>query len=666
MLILIGCTAQDSAYIKDGKAYGVTSGLFRHQWWNYYERGISFAEGGFYDEAIQDLKEAIRQRSKDNWRSRTYGMHFLNYFPSRELGIIYYRTKRFNEARQELERSLQSAESAKARYFLNKTRASLLQQTGTDSLPPFITIDSPQDGTVTNAPSITLKGHAEDDHYISSLHVNDVPLSIELSAKIITLDRNLMLNRGANMLTVRASDLTGKTTEKSVTIHVDRDGPMIIIENHEVKNRKVTLTGFVTDSTNINSLHINGRPVSLNSGSGEPGISGREIRFKQEIYLPDSSDTLVIRAADTAGNATEGKLNTVKPSTLQAHLTLLASSQPASAETYAVRASALGNIFDNIPPIIQLDDYSSIQTVYTESLYFEGRVSDAHKVRSILINGEPVLRRKGKTVFFNYLSLLEPGANTFSIQATDMFGNTSHKNITVTRMIPKIRQLSSRMSVSILPLERKGMQSIAGDMLFDGLTSAFVQQKRFHLIERERLEEILSELRLSQTTLVEPGTASEIGRIAAADTILIGTIYESRNAMEVFTRLVDTESSHIIDMQNVYTENKSLHGMKQLMQGLAVKYSQSFPLLEGTIISKDETSILTTLGGADGVKQNMRLLIFREGHEIVHPVSEKVLGSEPVTLGDAKVEKVYHRVSRAIIKHGDPAKISSIDKVITK
>ena len=89
----IGCAQQpaDTGFVKDGKQYGIVkSGTFRHRWWNYFERGLSYADGGFYPDAIADFKEAVRQREKDQRRARTYGMHFIDYFPHRELGIVYY------------------------------------------------------------------------------------------------------------------------------------------------------------------------------------------------------------------------------------------------------------------------------------------------------------------------------------------------------------------------------------------------------------------------------------------------------------------------------------------------------------------------------------------------------------------------------------------------
>lgn len=75
--------------------YGVTRGTFRGRWWNYYERGRSFADGGFWLEAEHDLRRALDVRTFDKRRSRTYGLHYIQYFGNRELGVVLYRQGRF-------------------------------------------------------------------------------------------------------------------------------------------------------------------------------------------------------------------------------------------------------------------------------------------------------------------------------------------------------------------------------------------------------------------------------------------------------------------------------------------------------------------------------------------------------------------------------------------
>ncbi|MBI4698152.1 MAG: hypothetical protein HY758_04390 [Nitrospirae bacterium] len=672
LFTLSGCAPNKSGYVKDGKEYGVTAGLFRERWWNYYERGLSFVEGEFLDEAVKDFKTAIEKREKDQWRSRTYGMHFVDYFPHRELGIIYFSQKKYQDAVQELEGSLGSAESSKAKYFLNKARKAILEQTKADILPPALKISSPYDGFLTNAFSIVLRGDIEDDHFVSSVSLNEIPHPLELSAKKVPLEKELDLKEGLNEIKVKASDLTGKTSEKTLKIEVDRKGPVIIIEEQQISGRKVLLSGFISDDTGISSISLNGHDLAAGHKPGMTVLENAklEIEIHEEINLPEGDEPIIIKAEDLAENVTTGEVhvtgNSNSRGATQKGLPLLASREGVVLPRYAFLGSELGKIFDDKPPVISLNDLVDHQTVYDDAIYLEGRVSDESKIQSLNINGEPILKRKGQDIFFNHLTGLREGENRFSIEASDTFGNTSKKVFIVNRKVPRIRQIGSRMSVSILPLERKGERSIFGDTVYDGLISAFVEQKRFHLTERAQLEEIMKELKLSQTELADPDTASRIGKIVIADAILTGTVYENKNSIEILTRLVDAETSAILESKDVFDEDKSLPNIKRLMQGLALKYKQSYPLLEGMIIKKDGKDILIDLGGGKRVKKDMGMIVFREGEEIRHPETGRALGSEPVEIGEAKIENVYEEFSRASIKKGGTEKVNVKDRVITK
>jgi TolB-like protein len=679
-----GCTVHESQFIKDGKEYGVTEGLFRHRWWNYFERGFSFAEGEFYQEAIEDFQSAIKRRADDQWRSRTYGLHFVNYFPHRELGVVYFRIKNYHDAERELEVSLRTAESAKAKYFLNKARAASLEESGSDRFPPHIRIDSPADRTITNKSSVTLNGEAEDDYFVSSLKVNGIPLPLELSAKKVSLQRAVFLRKGINAVKVHAADLTDKMSEKVLHITVDRDGPVIIIEDLVKKGRILMLSGFLTDATGITSFHINDRNIPLsdfkrNFRRPSPDVSVQELTFTYEIDLPEDTETVRMSVRDRAENITQGEVNINADSSIKNgpspvselhYMPLLAfadMNHPGTlSRQYASMANSLKKIFDTTPPVISLRDGTASRTVYTDSIFLEGSVSDKSGVVTLLINGEPVLGRSGKIVFFNYLGSLAEGENNFIIESVDAFGNRSEKTVSVTREIPKVRKLGSRMSISVLPFGIKGDQDTLERIAYDNLISAFVKQKRFQLVERKRIEDVLKELKLSQSELVDPDTASQVGRIVVADTILTGAIYETDTSLEILTRLVDTETSHILDTMDVYGEDKSFPGVKSLMEGLALKYKQSFPLVEGIILKKEGEAVLIDMGRDKKIKKDMGIILFREGEEVIHPATGKHLGTEPDTLGEAKVEDVYDEFSKASIRKGKASTVQSEDRVITK
>ena len=72
--------------------------------------------------------------------ARTYGMHFIDYFPHRELGIIHYEVGDLDAARKELELSLSHFPSAKARFYLDQVRKALIQQEAREATYPKLSL----------------------------------------------------------------------------------------------------------------------------------------------------------------------------------------------------------------------------------------------------------------------------------------------------------------------------------------------------------------------------------------------------------------------------------------------------------------------------------------------------------------------------------------------
>src|SRR5262245_4253428 len=232
LLSVIGCAVErGKVYVKDGVRYGVTSGqIWRGRWWNYYERGVSYAAGELWDEAMADFQAALAQYHQDERRVRTYGLHLIDYFPHRELGVVYYRLARYPEAIREFETSLSTVETAKTKFYLNRARKALLEQTGGDPTPPRIVLESPADGFLTNRFAVTVKGRAEDDTSVAALTINGQPLFVELAVPLLPFTQEVALHEGPNTIDVVAVDLLGHATRQRLSVYADRQGPLVSLE----------------------------------------------------------------------------------------------------------------------------------------------------------------------------------------------------------------------------------------------------------------------------------------------------------------------------------------------------------------------------------------------------------------------------------------------------
>lgn len=92
------------------------------EWFKLYDNGKKAMLNGNYQKASQLFLEALRSKSNDIQRVRTYGMHFSEYFPNRELGICYYYLGDVSAARRYLELSISQEPTQRANEYLSKLK----------------------------------------------------------------------------------------------------------------------------------------------------------------------------------------------------------------------------------------------------------------------------------------------------------------------------------------------------------------------------------------------------------------------------------------------------------------------------------------------------------------------------------------------------------------
>jgi TolB-like protein len=291
-------------------------------------------------------------------------------------------------------------------------------------------------------------------------------------------------------------------------------------------------------------------------------------------------------------------------------------------------------------------------------------VKDEHDIVGLEINGKSILKRQGKLILFSQFIELAPGENQIVIRARDEKGNMAEKAISIIRLIPKALQLAERMSLTVLPFDQQEDLTTASDSFQDFLIDDLVNQDRFQVLERNKLDIILREQKLSRTNLFDEKTALKVGRLVAAQCLVAGSIIQSRLGFEIIARMIDTETSDILAVVDVYDEVTKIGSLRSLSKGLAIKLHREFPLIDGLVIQKKDNSIFSNIGTGK-IKIHRRLIVFRE-EPIKHPVTGKWLGSDNVILGRAQVIQVMPELSKADILDGKAETIKPLDKVITE
>lgn len=642
-LICVSCAAS-------GSSVKYSSGTFRGKWWNYYARGLALSGRSDYESAIRDLKKTISMRSSDQRMARTYGMHFIDYFPHRELGIVYLDTGDIDSAISELERSLRDEESSKAMFYLNKARKMSLLKKGLKPDRPLIAISAPLRGAEVNSFIIKVRGRITGEGYIAKLSINGEIYRIGLAEKEFEFEKNITVHDDTNRIDIVSEDLLGNVSSHAIPITVDREGPAIsiydIVRETGTGHDSVRITGEVSDSTGIDRLRMNGREVETDGKS------------TYAFNVITDSEMFVLQAYDKLDNVTEAEIDIEKELeafNLQPDPVLLA-----SAATDMLSS-------DERPPVINLKDSIEMPAVFVDKYYVEGEVSDNREVEKIIVNGRDVLSKKGRKIFFSKLVKLDEGKNGIGIEAFDTSGNRSEADFTVTRTVPQVRQVGSRMSMSIMPFDTHNEKTTVGLLAYEQLTGSFVNQKRFNVIEREKLKKVLMEQKLTRDKLTDPEYSIKIGRLMAADAILSTSVAADQKSIEFTSRVINTETSQVMEVKDVYSEDTSADSIRQMMDGLASKVAGSFPLVEGIVIKRDSDFVYTDLGRRNGLKGNMGIIVYRKGEEIRHPLTGKYLGRDMENLGAADIEEIEEDFSKARLSDNNKSNTIKVqDMVITK
>jgi TolB-like protein len=88
------------------------------KFYNYYSDGLEYVEKKDWLRAVQEFRSAISYEFEDAARKRTYGTHFIEYYPHREMGICYYYLGETGNAKKELDLSTAYVSSGRANEFL--------------------------------------------------------------------------------------------------------------------------------------------------------------------------------------------------------------------------------------------------------------------------------------------------------------------------------------------------------------------------------------------------------------------------------------------------------------------------------------------------------------------------------------------------------------------
>jgi TolB-like protein len=140
--------------------------------------------------------------------------------------------------------------------------------------------------------------------------------------------------------------------------------------------------------------------------------------------------------------------------------------------------------------------------------------------------------------------------------------------------------------------------------LADMLISDLSNLKMLRVVEREKLEEVMAELKLSSGREFDSATRQKLGNLLGAETILFGSYFDMMGQFRMDARIVKTETGEILKSEGVSGVTADFMKLeKQLVwkiaRGLDVRFTEK---AEATIMASGSVSYEATLIYADGLE----------------------------------------------------------------
>jgi hypothetical protein len=673
--LFTGCATESStARMKDGVTYGVTQGVFRGRWWSYYERGSSYLAGQFLEEAEQDFLKALNGRSRDSWQARTYGLHFEEFFPNRELGIVYYHQGRYDEAEQQIQKSLQQIDTERGHHYLDLVKKEQIASgTVQDNTEPAIQT-ALEETNIIAVPELVVEVAANDDVGVEQVTVNGQELHQRGAAQEIALKEELFLEEGTHTIEVVAKDLAEKEVKQEVQVTVDLTGPTIgvfaPIEPTVTEDGTVILEGATVDKYGVTAITVGDSLVAESPGAPK-------LDFVTEMPLGTGENTFILAARDIAGNETRAAIKVFQgdPNSIQAKLWLLEQKAPEKLQLAINGALPLDLLLaataDEAKNEIRIKSPKQDQPYrHNKTLVISGEVLSTTTVASLAINGEPFDSIVGapkesfkKRILIDQDALTDGnGTMLVKLEATDEAGETFNSTLQVNLNPVTLNRPDSRMPLAVLAFNGAGVDQGTSEALRSTTEGALINLQRFDILERQRLSAILTEQELS-AALSDPNEALNLGKVTTAHAFLTATVIPREGTgIEIQCNVIDTETSSIIQRLDAYiTDMNSPEDRNAAANSIAAQLMETFPRLSGELraVAGGGSTLVFNWTSDDNVRPGAYVLIVFED-VVTDDDTGDIIYSEFMEIGRAKIANVNSSGSRGTIEN--PAEGITLEK----
>ncbi len=241
---------------------------------------------------------------------------------------------------------------------------------------------------------------------------------------------------------------------------------------------------------------------------------------------------------------------------------------------------------------------------------------------------------------------------------------------------------------SSVPANKKASLDRIIESLDGQLISAFNTTRKFEVLSRSDLNELIKEQSLGASGNVDAKTAAQIGKLAGAKYLLVATVDDFQDYVETATfegtgrsatkrvfrfsivgKIYESSTGKLLETANFQTGNDEFKQIQEernysvkdgeLSDEMMVAVSRSMAekiathiadvIFPAKVLVKRDDTVTINRGEGGGVKEGDVFNVFALGEEMIDPDTKESLGREEVKVGKVKISQVNPKTSVASV-----------------
>lgn len=267
------------------------------KFYNYYSDGQDYMEKKDWLRAIQEFRTSISYEFEDAGQKRTYGTHFIEYYPHREIGICHYFLGETVNAKKELELSTAYVSSERANEYLGFIRG---------KVPPSLAVEKEQKEAEEEKKDETPQEPSERTAV-------DETSTTTLPVGALTYDPSRVTQVGSRLgIAVMPVEVKGESgsfgealTDKMITQLVNLRRFKVIERmalDKVLEEQQLQVSGVVDEETAVKVGRVAGADAIVMASAVQHG-SGSKVNVR--VIDTETSETIVARGETVSGNDLE-------------------------------------------------------------------------------------------------------------------------------------------------------------------------------------------------------------------------------------------------------------------------------------------------------------------------------------------------------------------------